>query len=719
MILPHLSPHPSRRQQDQRHRARLALMGLVLCASASAWCQAAPDEEDLSSSLGEAKPYQPSVSIATGSAQPLRRAPAVATVITAEDIQRMGATDLNDVMETVPGVHVSVNNQGYGPLFVFRGLYTQFNPEALVLLNGMPLTLMFIGNRGNTWSGYPLQNVARIEVIRGPGSALYGADAYSGVINIITKSAADIDGTEIGLRTGTQVSHGAWALHGAKYGPWDVAASMEVNTTHGMRKPIESDAQSHLDALYGSHSSLAPATTNAGRDNLLGQLELSWDKVRLRAGLLQVDHAGMVTGVAGALDTRSFAKARRTYAQFAVNDVDLAPNWRLGSTLTWMNNITEYPRALLLYPAGAFGGRFPDGMYGAPNTWETHWRGDMQATYAGLAGHQLKLGIGVDDLDLYDTREFKNFELHANDAPTLLGDGSVVEVPGPASFLLPHRRRVRHAFAQDEWRMARDWTLTAGLRRDLYSDVGGTTNPRLALVWDASLDVTAKLLYGRAFRAPSFTELYSINNPVLIGNPALKPETIRTIEGALSWQLQPRTSLQLSVFHYDADDLITAIGSPQTYTNAGTQRGHGFELEARHTFSPQLALSGHYAWQRSIDVATGHDAGYAPRHHLYGRVDWTGPGGLLCNAQANVVAKRQRALGDERSPVSDYATVDLTLRSPRASRGSGLALSVHNLFNADVREPSLYAAGGSPAVAWPKDLPLPGRTIWVQWSRAL
>jgi hypothetical protein len=76
-------------------------------------------------------------------------------------------------------------------------------------------------------------------------------------------------------------------------------------------------------------------------------------------------------------------------------------------------------------------------------------------------------------------------------------------------------------------------------------------------------------------------------------------------------------------------------------------------------------------------------------------------------------------LGDERSPVSDYATVDLTLRSPRASRGSGLALSVHNLFNADVREPSLYAAGGSPAVAWPKDLPLPGRTIWVQWSRAL
>jgi outer membrane receptor protein involved in Fe transport len=719
MILPQLPPQTSRRQQDRRHRARPLLVVWLLSVSASAWCQAAPDEEDLSSSLGEAAQFQPSVSIATGNAQPLRRAPAVATVITAEDIQRMGATDLNEVMATVPGVHVSVNNQGYGPLFVFRGLYTQFNPEALVLLDGMPLTLMFLGNRGNTWTGYPLENVARIEVIRGPGSALYGADAYSGVINIITKSAADLEGTQIGLRTGTQVSHAARAQHGAKYGPWDVAASLEVNTTQGMRKVIEADAQSQLDALYGSHSSLTPATTNAGRDNLLGQLELSWDKVRLRAGLLQSDHGGLVTGVTGALDTRSYGKSRRTYAQFAVNDVDLSPNWRLGSTLTWMNHITEYPRALMLYPAGAFGGRFPNGMYGAPNTWEAQWRGAMQASYAGLAGHQLKLGIGVDDLDLYDTREYKNFVLHADDAPTLLGDGTVVEVPGSASFLMPHRRRVRHAFAQDEWRLARDWTLTAGLRRDLYSDVGGTTNPRLALVWDASLDVTAKLLYGRAFRAPSFTELYSINNPVLIGNPALKPETIRTIEGAMSWQLQPRTLLQLSVFRYDADDLIKPVGTPQTYTNAGTQRGHGFELEARHVVNQQVTVSGHYAWQRSIDVATGHDAGYAPRHHVYGRVDWTGPWNLMCNAQANLVASRQRALGDTRSPVADYTTVDLTLRTPRAPHGWDVALSVRNLFNADAREPSLYSAGGVPVVALPNDLPLPGRTAWLAWSMTL
>ncbi|MEY4765398.1 MAG: hypothetical protein RI907_2071 [Pseudomonadota bacterium] len=698
------------------HVACCLTLGLAMAHTA--WANPESEDEGLAS-LGESVRYQPSVSIATGSEQPLRRAPAVATVITAEDIQRIGATDITEVLETVPGVHVSYNNQGYNPLFLFRGLYSQFNPETLVLLNGMPLTTMFLGNRGNTWSGYPLENVARIEVIRGPGSALHGADAYSGVINIITKSAADIDGTQVGLRAGNLVTRAGWVQHSTKWGPWTVAASLEASNTQGQRKAIESDAQNDLDTLFGTQASLAPGKTNARRDNYVAQVDLSWDKARLRGGFIQGDQSGIITGVAGALDPVSYGKTRRSYAQFTVNDVDLAPAWRWSGSLSWMNFITEYPRALLLFPAGAFGGEFPNGMYGAPNTWEASWRGAMHATYVGLARHTLKLGLGLDDLNLYKTQEFKNFVLHADRPPTRLGNGDVVEVPGVDAFLMPHRRRVHYAFVQDEWRMARDWTLTAGLRRDLYSDVGGTSNPRLALVWDASLDVTAKVLYGQAFRAPSFTELYSINNPVLIGNPALKPEKIRTLEAAVSWQVQPSTLLQFSAFRYNADDLIVPVGNPQTYTNAGRQQGQGFELEVRQVVSPRLTVSGHHAWQRSVDVASGHDAGYAPRHHLHGRADWTTPGDWLLSAQANMVAGRQRAAGDTRSPVPDYTTVDVTLRTPRASRPWGVALSVRNLFNADAREPSLYAADGVPKVAWRNDLPLPGRVFWVQWSRSM
>ena len=78
-----------------------------------------------------------------------------------------------------------------------------------------------------------------------------------------------------------------------------------------------------------------------------------------------------------------------------------------------------------------------------------------------------------------------------------------------------------------------DWYLTAGVRHDQYSDFGGTTNPRLALVWDTAYNLTSKLLYGQAFRPPSFSELYNINNPVGQGNPNLKPETNQSVELAL------------------------------------------------------------------------------------------------------------------------------------------------------------------------------------------
>ena len=136
------------------------------------------DEEDLALVYGDKN----TVSIATGSAQPLRRAPAVASVITAEDIAAMGAIDLDEVLESVPGIHVSHASNVYSPLYVVRGIYSLANPQTLVLQNGVPMTTMFIGNKGNQWGGFPVDQIARIEIIRGPGSALYGADAYAGEI---------------------------------------------------------------------------------------------------------------------------------------------------------------------------------------------------------------------------------------------------------------------------------------------------------------------------------------------------------------------------------------------------------------------------------------------------------------------------------------------------------------------------------------------------------
>lgn len=189
-----------------------AMACMMALAAAGAQAQVNSEEEELSLAFGD----KATVSIATGSQQPLRRAPAVATVITAEDIAAMGATDLDEVLETVPGIHVARSVQAYSPLYVVRGIYSDYNPQTLMLQNGVPMTTLFIGNRGNAWFGLPLENIARIEVIRGPGSALYGADAYSGVINIITKTAADTPGTEFDARVGSFNTMNAWTQHGGE-----------------------------------------------------------------------------------------------------------------------------------------------------------------------------------------------------------------------------------------------------------------------------------------------------------------------------------------------------------------------------------------------------------------------------------------------------------------------------------------------------------------------
>jgi outer membrane receptor protein involved in Fe transport len=248
----------------------------------------------------------------------------------------------------------------------------------------------------------------------------------------------------------------------------------------------------------------------------------------LRAGLKERDGLGSGAGVGAALDPYGLISSRRLHADLSWNDIVVGAGWRLGATLSGLHYQQTFPKPLQVFPPGAFGGAFPQGVFGAPYTWERQWRFSAVASYVGWDGHQLRIGAGYDDLDRYRTRELKNFSfitsgpLTGLPAPT--PGGRIIEFPVDQSFLAPHARRVKYAYVQDEWSLARDWTLTAGVRRDLYSDFGGTTNPRAALVWDATLDLTAKLLYGRAFRPPAFTGLYSINNPVTQGRRALRPE---------------------------------------------------------------------------------------------------------------------------------------------------------------------------------------------------
>ncbi len=670
------------------------------------------DEEELALAYGD----KSTVSIATGSVQPITRAPSVATVITAQDMQAMGATDLDEILETVPGLHVSRNNIGYAPIYNIRGINSQFNPQVLVLLNGARMNSVFLGDRGLVWGGYPLENIARIEVIRGPGSALYGADAYAGVINIVTKSAAEIGGTEAGARAGSFNTRDAWVLHGGKWGEVDVAAYLRAGKTDGHKEIVAADAQTGLDTLFGTRASLATGPVALGRDAADGHFGLSWKKWHFHAEYKVRKNVQTGAGLSQALDPEGTSSNKRLMADLSYRTTDWFKDWDISLQAGYFH--MEETTYALLFPPGAFGGAFPMGMVGAPEKRERHLNFGASAFYSGLRNHRVRIGVGRNMDELYRLGERKNFNF-----VYILGTGNVPAPTGIVQYatndtiyLKPHSRSVRYLYVQDEWNFIKDWYLTTGLRHDRYSDFGSTTNPRLAIVWEAAYNLTAKLLAGKAFRAPSFTELYNINNPVNIGNPALRPETIKTTELALAWQ--PISSLQtgFNLFHYQMSDIIRLVPNTDPTTgsaarNTGGQVGRGLELDVAWDVSRNFRLSGNYAHQRSINQMTDSDAGYAPYHQFYARIDWRVAPDWRLNGQINRVADRRREAGDSRPPVPDYHTVDLTARyGGGKSNKWEVAVSVRNLFNAKVREPSL-----APGLI-PNDLPMARRAVYLQAS---
>lgn len=691
----------------------------TLCAFlASAWIVSATaaqttEEEDLALVYGD----KSMISIATGSPQAITRAPAVASVITARDIAAMGVTDLDQALESVPGLHVSMSSVALRPIYEFRGIATKYNPQVLMLVNGLPITNVLWGDRGEVWGGMPLENIARIEVIRGPGSALYGADAFAGVINVITKTAADIKGTEYGLRAGSFNSRDAWTQYGGKLGSFDAAFYLGAGKTDGQKGIIQNDSQSAWDRVFATKASLAPGSINAERKALDARADLSHEAWRFRAAY-QKREVGTGTGVAGSLDPNGLGRASKLYLDMSYEKANWAPNWDISGVAGYYDISEKGDPVYTLFPPGAFGGAFPNGMIGNPGHSERHTNASVSAFYTRLEQHRIRVGTGYRVENLYEATEVKNFDALFNPQPG--SPPALVDATGNPALvsMMPHKRNVSYAFAQDEWSFAKDWALTAGIRHDRYSDFGGTTNPRLALVWDAAYNVVVKAMHGTAFRAPSFAELYAINNPVVYGNPNLKPETITTDELAFSWQPLAKLQNNLNFFRYRMRNIIVAA---TPYQNTGDQVGRGLELESTLDATSDLRLTGNFSLQHSIDQASGQDAGMAPHRRLFVRAGWRFAPLWQVNTKANYVADRMREPGDTRAKIPDYTLVDLTLRCESFAGNWNMRAMVTNLFNRDAREPTFQSVGttvpGNPITL--SDLPLPGRAVYLQFQHKL
>ena len=666
------------------------------------------------------------ISIATGSKKAITIAPAVATVITAEDIAAIGADDLDEALETVPGLHVSHYITAYTHIYNIRGIRSDTNPQVLVLINGIPTTNLFFGDSGRFWGGMPVKAISRIEIIRGPGSALYGADAYAGVINIVTKNSEDIDGTYAGGHVGSFDTHRAWLLHGRKLGAFNAAFALEVGTTEGHSRTIPVDAQSGLDAIISANdpnyepASLAPGPVNLGRDNLDARLEISNDRWRFRTGYQGRFRVESGAGAAGALDPASRYKSERINADITYNNPNLSKNWNITFLASFLHASQEFEDPFVLFPPGADftliggGGPFVDGVIGSPEVFERHYRLGFSTFYTGLRSHHIHLGSGWELGDLYEVGDLRNFLSNTFGLP-IPHPTDLTNVSDTSEAFLPEEKRtVYYAFAQDEWTIARDWEFTSGIRYDHYSDFGETINPRLALVWQTAYNITSKLLYGRAFRAPAFAELHNRNNPVALGNPDLEPEIIDTVELAFDYRPTGNFRGALSLFSYRMKDIIQLVADPEpatssTFQNAGRQKGRGFELEGEWKLAQNFTLIGNFSYQHSTDESSDSNAGFAPQRQLYMRADWRLAPAWKLHSQLNWVMDREREPEDTRQKVDDYTLIDLTLRRTHdAGSKWSLAFSVRNALDEKAAEPVPAAIG------IPEDLPLAGRNFYFE-----
>ncbi|MEW6293330.1 MAG: TonB-dependent receptor [Pseudomonadota bacterium] len=620
------------------------------------------------------------VTIAAQTPQPLARASAVVSVITADDIRATGTTNLMEILQSVPGIYVKSNLFGAKPLITLRGAS---GVNVLLMINGAPVKDL-VWSPGIFWKGMPAHLIERIEIVRGPGSALFGSDASAGVINVITKTAARLRESEAGLRAGTFDTGAAWLQHGAQWNGFDIALAVDLSSTDGHNPFIRrayGNTSGRADYGYESqdwHMSVAR-----------GSWRMLFDHSR---------HDNVAIGLTGGavLDPQTRANDSLSSLALLYEAPEFAEHWALNGEFRYRD--MEYSSG-----NGYFEGIPAYADLKQESSAERRLNFEISALYKGLRDHALRFGGGYVEHDLYA------FTQVLDGVPKVIDNGeSYTFLPTavvPTTSIAPRKRKNSYFFVQDIWSFARDWELTAGLRYDHYSDFGGTFNPRLALVWQTTDRLTTKLMYGQAFRAPSYLERYvtTAANPP---NPALLPEQSKTLELSFAWRASRDLKLGASLYRFDRRYVI-APNPPVSgqFSNHDRFVTSGIELDADWQALRNLRLSGNLSHMKNEEVTSPLRDVAIPRTQAYLRADWAFRPKWSWNLQMNWFGPRPLPAGDLRASQGSYALIDTTVRYYHGSNWE-FAASIRNLLDED-------AADYSSTRLW-YNLPLPGRQLYAE-----
>ncbi len=507
-------------------------------------------------------------------AETLAESPGIVEVITADEIRGYGAKNLREVLER--GTSIWAPNSLFAPNNVtsIRGdLPGHYDTHVLILLNGRPFKDTHQGGLHHAiYTAFPIATLARIEIIRGPGSVLYGTNAYVGVINLVTKNP--VDATD-------EVSALAGSLGTQRY---------EITNGAG------SDQQSlYVGAMYLHDDGFDFSgfdERNVFDSKLFGQENIGLVSVydngpfRLNTFVAQANETMMGNAIGWWLD-QGFLMSTRVFCD-AGYTIGEGEDYSLESHFTYN------------YSDGAFWG-----VPGQPKP-------EHLASHDYLIEPILRAKLSEDlELLVGGTTEFRQGHSRFNTTPE-------------------YSKIWYSAYAQLDYHVT-DWLiLVGGMQGNMPGTIRGGIVPRAGAVVSLTDHWTLKALYGSAFRSPAAIET-DINVAAIVGNPDLAPETIDTFDGQLAYS-QENMRLAATYFHSDYSDLVArdTTQTPPRYENLGTLEVQGVELEGRLK-ATRLQFVGSATWQENVNNAGVNDATHVPNWMVKAGPIYETPWGLTAS----------------------------------------------------------------------------------------